>query len=704
MTLQSSRIYRFATASQWDQCLFLGADRSTAAARVGMRPTAPFTEQPARFASSGAWAPNVTAVGEFIWRDGAGKLLRAFAGDDAPAVVTAPHALAGATRIVATRDALWVAGTANSTLECFDLDSLTRRLVVDTAPAKVVDLAGDGRDALLVLLQRDDDFECVRVDGRGSITSIGALRGTPPLIALANLPRAGQILVLAEDRRTLYGFQSGQTTSNYFVSLGRVRPCFRCTALGSDTRSRFLVGGSDGDEFGKTSRVLIIDADGLEAGEIVIEAEPTGVAGNRENLLVTIGEGLRVYATAQVASNISPSTCTVITPPLYSPKVANMEQWLRAEVWASLPPGTTLEMRYAATDDQDILAQARHIASDPSVPAGERVHRLEELLADWSAPVRFKGSDTHAQLTETAAPLAAPLFDARAERLWLSITLSAAPGAPLPTLARLDVRYAGSSLLDQLPMIYKRSAATPNNFLRGLLGVLEATTQETDRRIGSLGALIHPRTAPANWLDFIAEWLGLPWDEALSDEQKRAIALSAPRLAAERGTRRGLEALLDCLFPGAPNRYAITDVDVDFGLATLGGDGCAGSRLPAVLSGLPASVALLSTKTILGQARLPCAGQTIDTTSRFLGHLRVDLTATAAEQRSWAPWVRALIEAMVPASMQLSIRWRSPALPGTELSQDGIVLVSAPAPHLGTDAIAGYARLPPSGPRELRSC
>src|SRR5262249_50310194 len=90
-------------------------------------------------------------------------------------------------------------------------------------------------------------------------------------------------------------------------------------------------------------------------------------------------------------------------------------------------------------------------------------------------------------------------------------------------------------------------------------------------------------------------------------------------------------------------------------------------------------------------------------TSRFLGHLRVELTATAEEQRSWTPWVRALIEAMVPASMQLSIRWRSPALPDMELSEDGIVLLPAPMPHLGTDAIAGYARLPPSGTPEL-SC
>src|SRR5262249_3932085 len=144
-------------ASQWDKCQFRGADRSSPAA-LKARPVAPFSDEPTRFASTGAWAPAVTAVGEFIWRDGAGKLLRAFAGDDAPAAVTAPYALAHATRIAATRDALWVAGTAPSTLECFELDSLTRRLVVDTVPAKVVDIAADGGDALLVLLQRDGNF------------------------------------------------------------------------------------------------------------------------------------------------------------------------------------------------------------------------------------------------------------------------------------------------------------------------------------------------------------------------------------------------------------------------------------------------------------------------------------------------------------------------------------------------------------------
>jgi phage tail-like protein len=703
MTLQSSRVYRFATTAQWNQCQFSGADRSPSGARDGVRPVAPFADVPTRFASNGAWAPAVTAVGEFVWRDDTGTLRRAFAGDDAPTALTAPQALAQATHIVATRDALWVAGISSSTLECFDLDSLTRRLVVDMASDKIVDIAGDGLDGLLVLSQRGGDFECMRVDGRGGIASIGMLGGAPPLIALANLPRASQILVLADDRRTLYGFRRGHETPSYLVSLGTLRPCFRATALGSDGRSRFMVGGSDGDEFGATPRILILDADGLEANEIVVDAEPTGVAGNRESLLVTVATGLRVYPTAAVATNVSPSECTVITPALFSPKVASLGQWLRAEAWASLPAGTTLKLRFATSDDPETVATAQRIAGDPSVPAGERVHRLETLLESWSAVIVFQGSDARAQLTETAAPFAAPLFDAKGERLWLSITLSAAPGAPLPALLRLDVRYAGSSLLEYLPVIYQRDAATPGNFLRPLVGVLESTTQETDRRIGSLGALIHPNTAPVRWLDFLARWLSLPWDDGLSDEQKRTITMSAARLAAERGTRRGLEALLDCLIPGEPKRYSISDVDVDFGLATLGGDGCAGSGLPAVLSGLPRTAAVLSTKTILGQARLPCPGQPVDTTARFLGHLRVDLTATADEQRSWTQWIGALIEAMIPASMRLSIRWRSPAMQSTDLSEDGFVLLPAPEPHLGTDAITGYARLPPSSTQGLRS-
>ena len=52
---------------------------------------------------------------------------------------------------------------------------------------------------------------------------------------------------------------------------------------------------------------------------------------------------------------------------------------------------------------------------------------------------------------------------------------------------------------------------------------------------------LHPSTAPEPWLDFVARWLGLPWDDALSGEQKRALLSRAAILARSRGTRAGLE-------------------------------------------------------------------------------------------------------------------------------------------------------------------
>jgi hypothetical protein len=59
--------------------------------------------------------------------------------------------------------------------------------------------------------------------------------------------------------------------------------------------------------------------------------------------------------------------------------------------------------------------------------------------------------------------------------------------------------------------------------------------------------------------------------------------------------------------------------------------------------------------------------------------------------------LRALIEEMVPLTARVELRWvtahalRSNRLDGT------ITLQSAPAPHLGTDAITNLARLPERG-------
>src|SRR5262249_55034597 len=142
------------------------------------------------------------------------------------------------------------------------------------------------------------------------------------------------------------------------------------------------------------------------------------------------------------------------------------------------------------------------------------------------------------------------------------------------------------------------------DFTRRLLGVLETTTQGLDRKIDSLGSLIHPRTAPPRWLDAVARWLGVPWDDVLDEKLKRAVLLASPEILAARGTRAGLERLLAALFPESPRRFTIIDYTAEHDVSRIGGAGRVGGHLPMPLGGLPANSVTLSRRAVLNQARL----------------------------------------------------------------------------------------------------
>ena len=254
--------------------------------------------------------------------------------------------------------------------------------------------------------------------------------------------------------------------------------------------------------------------------------------------------------------------------------------------------------------------------------------------------------------------------------------------------------------MENLPAIYqKEEEERPSGFLRSLVGALETTTQGLDARIGSMGRQVHPLTAPEPWLDFLSRWLGVPWDDALSPDQKRSIMMRAADLARNRGTRAGLEALLECLLPSQPWRFRVTDATADFGFAVVGGGSCAGSALPAMLGGRTRWSPGLDASAVLGYMRLPCTGQLEDGVWQLAGKIRVDVAATAAERTAWEPWLLSLITEMVPAAVTVELRWVALQALRTNRLDGTITLEPAPPPHLGTDAITGQVRLPDSGTR-----
>jgi phage tail-like protein len=687
--------YRFATEAQWNACLFESADRDSVGASTGLHPFAPYARPAKLHASDGAFAPVSTRAGEQLWRDGRGHLLRLGPGDERPEIFTAPYAIAQATRIVANSGGLWVAGDAPATLHCYEEDTFTRRLVVEIPGARVVDLAGDGHDGLLALVEQGGEWRVVRLDCGGKIASTVTLEGIIQAVALVYLRRFDRIVVLAGSGPRLYWFMPTGGAALSSLATRGLRPCFEVTAIGSDTRGRIFVAGFDGPAFGGAPYVVFVDGYGDVVGDLPLQAQATGVAATRRTLLVTTQAGLYVFSTADsVPESASEIRAVVVTPMLLAPDREDARRWLRIEAAADLGPGATLELAYASTDDPEIRDRLAAIAADASLPASARARKIRAEADVWHAPVVFHGG---AQAAGAEIPFTAPLHDVHDRFVWVSVTLIAAPRAQLPVLTRLSVLYPGRTLMEHLPMIYQRAESEPGDFLRALVGVLESTTQNLDERIAMMGSHVHPATAAPEWLDFIARWLGLPWDDGLDPAQKRCIVLHAAAIARGRGTRAGLEAFLECLVPGTPRRFRVSDAAADLGFAVAGGDTCKGSALPAVLGGLPITATALNAKAVIGYMRLPCAGQVEDGAWQIAGRIRIEVAASAAERARWAPWLRTLLTQMAPLTTRVDLRWvTAGALRGDQLDST-LTLEAAPTAHVGNDAVMGIARLPERG-------
>ena len=194
-----------------------------------------------------------------------------------------------------------------------------------------------------------------------------------------------------------------------------------------------IAAGVDNRAFGGSAQVVCIDGDGNALGAIELPAPPTGVNATASTLLVTTSQELLRFAPTGTSEVVSAeTTCTFISPALQSPVNEDPRRWLRVEAFATLPPGTTLEISYATTDDPNVRDEAERIVNDPSVPASRRLNRLRDHLGDWKAPLVLPGSDV--LVADSPVPLAAPLFDVRNPYLWVSVRLTAAPGSMMPEL------------------------------------------------------------------------------------------------------------------------------------------------------------------------------------------------------------------------------------------------------------------------------
>jgi phage tail-like protein len=568
-------------------------------------------------------------------------------------------------RLIAAQDRSWLLASGH----ILQIDRSSLQLLVDRPAGNVADIAGDGRGGLWLLA----DGWLSRMDSSGrDPVQHRELDGALGTIAFAG----GRLAMLDADRQRL-DLLDGDGAVELRLVLAEVAGAanfIAATRLDGGERS-FLLRYSRRGENGAPEQAFLL----LGAGGDLL-ANGRWLDGHAPKLLATDGDDLLALFQEKEGEKIlrfegmaDPGSKRRLTPPLETESPSGT--WHRAEIAARLPERTSLQLRWASTADPGLARLVETLRTAPGVPVSKRIADAAELLI-WSNPFVYSGGKHKGDVP--LERFAFPLHGLPAPFLWIEVTTRRGAAAEAPEVESLVVVHEARSLMDDLPAIYRADEGTETvSPLRRLVGVLEAGVQEMDQRIASVAGRLDPLTAAAADLPQLASLLSLPFHDALSDAMRRALVQAAPGILAGRGTRAGLLALLRALFP---NRPIQVDDRAELHSPMTLGRGAAGRTLPALLSGPSARAPRLSARLVLGRTGLCATGACGELNIVPAPQVVVTIAATGGERRRYAAAVRAMAEAMVPAGVELRLRWSPWRRRDAPLPDDVITVLDAPEP------------------------
>jgi phage tail-like protein len=697
------RRYVFATAKQWQSGLATGFDIAADGAlrpiaRFGLRAT-PVSDEPTDLLAA---APDSVRYFRGCSEDGVRRVRQS--DDSGSALAFEPSGdLSVASRWAVDADSIWafspgatkLSRTLRRSLRVdHEIDvarELGRLIESDVSGLKLLDVASDTRCGIWVLVEVSEPpdgkpaYSAVRLNAEGCATDrICIPPGAECPTQLVVVDCGKTLVLLAASGRLLVFLDIQSRAPRRSVAFNGLSYGWRGERIASDGRNRVVVAGKVQGQY----QFYVFSSAGdsidgpFDAGE-----ELTDVAIWRDRIWFSSVKGICALSTSNGGGGARESESGFMTPLLLSPETERGRGWLRAEVYVDLPEHGTLEADFAGTDHP---ATAKRVSSIMSETNRDTSARAASVWNEFDDVSRHHYSFSGAQTPNV--PVAIPIFNVSSRWLVLGIRVIAPPGATPPVVHRIVVRYPDASVAENIPAIFKSSDST--GFLRRVLGVLESTTQQIDGRIAAIGKSLTSGGATSEMLDYIAQWLGLPWDASLSESVRRDLLANAHALTAHRGTRAGLQQLLTLLM-GGKARIAITDLTGDHTVARLGGGHCEGARLPVLLAGTRLGTATLGGKAVLGRACLPLPGareQTLDPLASITQQLRIVIATDHAAQRAFAPLLDGLLKQYLPAGVKYSIAWRiGPTQAGAD---DGVLILDDEGPAvLGTDRRLGGSTL-----------
>ena len=703
----SARAYVFSTAAHWRQCLgqrFETRPDGTLApiARLGARPQQESAEGPALLVA-------VDPYGSPYWKvvtAGRSTLWRKNDFGDVVAMGELDSVLGKSPRWIVDRLWVWGFDSDRATISRYERETLQADLTLTldelcfTGPLAeaehltIVDIASDTHEGLWLLLRESDDrWWLVHFDCEGRVREVFPVPpfpmscGTGTPFELGSVSDGETLVLLTTSGKYLFLIDVGNGAIQRTIANWDLDPCWRILRLATDARNRISLlcrNANHEERFG----IFILDRQGDALDSLIgpldtMAGRPNDVAVTRDTLWLAADSGLWRLDGSE-SSTARASESVLVTPVLVSPQTDTERGWLRAEFDIDLPQGVALEVDYASTNDERVANEAIRISTDRALGVAQRQQMLWEALDITRGPA--------VQITSPFAanePVSVPLFATEDQWLWLRIKVVTPPGVTPPPIRRLRVSYPDSSLMRYLPSVFRGSQYDPTGAMRSLVGVLEGTTESIDDRIQSIATHLDASVATSDWLDYLARWLDLPWDDALPAAAKRRIVQNAGSLLAFRGTARGLRQLLSALI-GEAASVRVTDLTVAHAPTPLGGGSCRGVRLPALLAGASPVAPVLGGKAVLGRT---CLGVPCDPLACVAPTVHVELTVDRARHRVLEPLLSQILAQYVPAGITVKTSWRvqSPLL--ANASDDEDILDDLGPGVLGTDSEVGRTLL-----------
>nr|WP_255494590.1 phage tail protein [Sulfurovum sp. bin170] len=137
-----------------------------------------------------------------------------------------------------------------------------------------------------------------------------------------------------------------------------------------------------------------------------------------------------------------------------------------------------------------------------------------------------------------------------------------------PTIKSLRVIYPRSTYLEYLPTYYHENEKSAM-ILERFFSIFETTFLELEERRANTPSLIDSKETSKKNLAWLSSWLGLTYDESWDEKSWRKLISEAPKLFDIRGTRKGIERVIEIYSGTVPliqepmHRRCQKDKDID---------------------------------------------------------------------------------------------------------------------------------------------